>query len=108
MMGRVQHGKLGKIHEPPMKDELTRRATPFVASVGIKTLCGILKNKLRDDWKSQNPGVAEKVYDEDTDKTMCFTPWIGAMNFKGIKIIQWQQNATALTTVTLFISLQTT
>jgi hypothetical protein len=88
MMGRVQYGKLRKIHEPPMKDELTRRAIPFVASVGIKTLCGILKNKLRDDWKSQNPGVAEKVYDEDTDKTMYFTPWIGAMNFKGIKIIQ--------------------
>jgi hypothetical protein len=88
MMGRVQYGKLRKIHEPPMKEELTRREIPFVDSVGIKTLCGILKNRLRDDWKSQNPGVAETVYDEDTNKTMYFTPLIGAIKFKGIKIIQ--------------------
>jgi hypothetical protein len=87
MMGRVQYGKLRKIHEPPMKRELTRRAINFLDSVGIKTLCAILKNKQRDDWKSQNPGVAEKVYDEDTDKTMFFTPLIGAFEFK-IKIIQ--------------------
>ena len=54
IVGHVQYRKLWKTHEPAMKEELTRRAIPFVNSMGIRTLCGILMNRLRDDWKSQN------------------------------------------------------
>ena len=83
-----KYGKLRKTREPVMKEELTRRATPFVNSMRIRSLCGILKNRLRDDWKSQNPGVAEKAYDDDTNKTMYFTPLIDAIKFKGMRIIE--------------------
>lgn len=85
--GEVQYGKLRTRHVQVMKDELTARNIPFEAKDGIKKLYGRLKDKLRNDWILQNPGVDEKLYDDDKKKTMFFKP-VTDINVWDIDIVQ--------------------
>jgi hypothetical protein len=81
LQNKVQYGKLGTIHVEAMRNELTARGIAFPPGEKIKDLCKRLKSKLRNDWKLQNPGVDEKVYDEDSDKTKYFHPLTGRDKF---------------------------
>lgn len=78
---KVQYGKCFSNCLQAFQDELTARGIPFLEGDGINNLKRILQTKLRDDWKAQNPGVDEKVYDENDDLTKHFYPVTDRSNF---------------------------
>ena len=85
--GDVQYGKLRTQHVQAMKNELTARNIPFDPKDGIKKLITRLKDALRNAWITQNPGVDEKIYDEDEKETKYFKPITDISNFK-YKVVQ--------------------
>ena len=70
-----------------MKNELTARNIPFDPKDGIRKLTTRLKDALRNAWITQNPGVDEKIYDEDEKETKYFKPITDISNFK-YKVVQ--------------------
>jgi hypothetical protein len=81
-----QYGKLGSQHVDAIKDGLTAQNIPFKPKDGIRKLtkCLLQKHILNQQLiclTLQNPGVDDKVYDNDVKKIQYFTPVTDINNF---------------------------
>ena len=79
---KVQYGRLGSSHVDSMMAELNARNIPYsLAKCGIRILTKILQGHLKEKWTTENPGVAESIYDENAELTKYFHPEIGRDRF---------------------------
>lgn len=68
-----------------MRAELDARSLRYAEDDKITRLIDILKKHLKSEWKRENPGVDEKVYDDDDRKSKMFKPVTDSSNFPGVQ-----------------------